>query len=212
MPRHPTRFTALGNRFQEYYAPHRVYHPGVDYNFGPSPNADLGQDIVAAADGTVVYVSPAGTNGGLGLYVVMHHPDYGVWTRHMHLDAVFVVPGQFVKEGERIAAVGNSGTTTAHDHFEVLNEKGLAFIRDWSRPYGRYPTGLSKQAVGSMWLDPVRWVETAKPVLPAWQVEARAWAEETGVIRSGWDAPGQPMSQVRVAAALKNLHDLLKRA
>lgn len=214
MPRHPTRFDAFGNKFLDYYAPHDVYHPGVDYNYGKPANADLGQEIVACADGFVVYVSPPGDNGGLGQYLVMSHPDYGasgVWTRHLHLQAVLVSAGQFVKEGERIALLGDSGTATAHDHFEVMNERGLAFIRDYKVPYGRYPSGLSRAAVASMWLDPVRWVETAVPVVPAWQIEARKWAMDNKVISSGWDRPLEPMSQARVAAALKNLHDLLKK-
>jgi hypothetical protein len=40
-----------------------------------------------------------------------------------------------------------------------------------------------------------------------WQQEAEKWARENGVISGGWDAPDAPMSQVRVAAALKNYHD-----
>lgn len=41
---------------------------------------------------------------------------------------------------------------------------------------------------------------TSKP----WQQEAQEWAIENGIISGGWDAPDAPMSQVRIAAALKN--------
>lgn len=40
-----------------------------------------------------------------------------------------------------------------------------------------------------------------------WQKQAERWAVDNAIIGSGWDAPDAPMSQVRVAAALKNFHD-----
>lgn len=40
-----------------------------------------------------------------------------------------------------------------------------------------------------------------------WQEEAKKWATENGIISGGWDAPDAPMSQVRVAAALKNFQE-----
>lgn len=39
-----------------------------------------------------------------------------------------------------------------------------------------------------------------------WQQEAQSFAQDNGLI-SDWSAPDAPMSQVRVAAALKNYHD-----
>ncbi len=40
-----------------------------------------------------------------------------------------------------------------------------------------------------------------------WQEEAKQFATENGIIGSGWETPDEPMSQVRVAAALKNFKD-----
>ncbi len=37
-----------------------------------------------------------------------------------------------------------------------------------------------------------------------WQEEAQQWATDNGIIGSGWETPDAPMSQVRMAAALKN--------
>lgn len=43
--------------------------------------------------------------------------------------------------------------------------------------------------------------------VPTWQDDAKKFAMDNGIITGGWDAPDAPMSQVRVAAALKNMHD-----
>jgi len=166
---YPTRFDGrkTGNGFLAYYGGHNVYHPGVDFNWGANANADKGQDVVAIASGVVVYVSPRGTNGGLGNYLVIHHPRLNVWTRCLHLDDVVVRAGDEVRQGQLVGFLGDSGTTSSHLHAEVLNAQGLAWIRDWRRPYGRYPEGLPKAVVAAMWLDPLRFIETTtEPAQP----------------------------------------------
>lgn len=40
-----------------------------------------------------------------------------------------------------------------------------------------------------------------------WQQEAQQFAVDNGIIGSGWDEPNAPVSQVRLAAALKNFKD-----
>ncbi len=40
-----------------------------------------------------------------------------------------------------------------------------------------------------------------------WQEEAQKWATDNGIIGSGWENPDAPMSQVRIAAALKNFKE-----
>jgi murein DD-endopeptidase MepM/ murein hydrolase activator NlpD len=156
----PTRTDRIGLKFLQYYPGHRVFHPGVDYNWGPSADSDKGQPVITPASGVVVYVSPVGTNGGLGNYLVLGHPQFGVWTRFLHLEDAVVRKGKKLSQEELVARLGDSGTTSAHLHFEVLNAKGFAFVRDWHRPFGRYPTGLSKQSVASMWLDPTLWLRS----------------------------------------------------
>lgn len=44
-------------------------------------------------------------------------------------------------------------------------------------------------------------------IVQSWQDEAKQFAIDNGLIGSGWDTPDAPMSQVRVAAALKNFKD-----
>lgn len=155
----PTRSDRLGLGYLQRYDKHGVWHPGVDFNFGDAPNADLGQTIAAPTYGIVKYISPKGYNGGLGEYLVLFHPYHAVWSRYLHLQDIFVSVGQSVARGLPIALLGDSGTTTAHLHFEALNDKGHTFIKNWERPYGRYPVGLPKNTVASMFIDPIKWIE-----------------------------------------------------
>ncbi len=85
-------------------------HEGIDFI------AEPGTPILAAAAGIVKAVE--------------RHPQYGnmieidhgndLMTRYAHASQVFTKPGQFVKRGQRIAAVGSTGRSTGpHLHFEV---------------------------------------------------------------------------------------------
>jgi muramidase (phage lysozyme)/biotin carboxyl carrier protein len=90
-----------------------------------------GTAIVASASG-VVYkvingcgVGDFGCGGGYGNNVVIQH-DNGYFTRYAHLSQIFVVQGQRVKQGEKIAAMGNTGRSYgSHLHFEI--RKGGSF-------------------------------------------------------------------------------------
>lgn len=161
----PTRTDRVGLKYLQYYKPHNVYHPGIDFNFGIG-NQDEGQSVVAPTWAIVEYVSPNGYNGGLGNYVVLRHPTHGVWTRFLHLEKVFCKAGEKLAPEQLFALLGDTGTTSAHLHFEVLNQKGLDFIRDYYRPYGRYPTGLSRNRVAEMFLDPAKWLRESEHPLP----------------------------------------------
>jgi murein DD-endopeptidase MepM/ murein hydrolase activator NlpD len=88
----------------------RAMHEGVDF---PS---EVGTPIVAAAAGVVIAAE--------------RHPEYGLMididhgndliTRYAHASKLLVQPGAFVKRGQNIAAVGNTGRSTGpHLHFEV---------------------------------------------------------------------------------------------
>jgi len=85
-------------------------HEGLDFTAAP------GTPILAAAPGIVLSVE--------------RHPEYGnvvdidhgddLVTRYAHASLVLVKPGEFVKRGQQIAAVGNTGRSTGpHLHFEV---------------------------------------------------------------------------------------------
>lgn len=79
--------------------------------------AKVGTPILSAADGEVVF---ADYYYGYGLLVEVLHPN-GMKTRYAHCSLANVKPGQKVKRGQVIAAVGMTGHTTGpHVHFEVL--------------------------------------------------------------------------------------------
>ena len=168
-----TRSDRIGNGYLDYFPPHNVFHCGIDYNHGPTAYADYGQDVLSPTWGVVEYVSPEGTNGGLGNHLVVRYPHHGVWARLLHLEEILVSVGQKVAPGQLIARLGDSGTTSAHLHAEVLNEAGLAWIKAWRRPYGRYPTGLPKATVASMWLDPEKWVRESGQPAPGVGLQAK---------------------------------------
>lgn len=88
-----------------------------------------GQPIRAPADGIVV---KAEWSNGYGNVVFISH-GFGYSTRYGHLASFAVKPGQKVKRGDTIGAVGTTGRSTGpHLHYEVrLNDQPvnpLAYI------------------------------------------------------------------------------------
>lgn len=85
-------------------------HEGLDIA------ARTGTPVFAAADGIV---SQAETAEGYGKLVVIDH-GYGYKTFYGHNSKIFVKVGQRVKRSDKIAAVGNTGSSTgSHLHYEV---------------------------------------------------------------------------------------------
>src|SRR5712671_2167899 len=90
----------------------------VRFHSGRDIRMAYGQDVHAAAAGTVTF---AGERGGYGMTVEVDHGD-GKVTRYGHLSASAVSVGQTVESGQVIASSGNSGRSTGpHLHFEVLD-------------------------------------------------------------------------------------------
>jgi len=91
-------------------------HEGVDFA------AEPGESVLAAADGVIVR---AGQDGGYGRFVEIRHAA-GLSTLYAHLGAIGPAarPGQAVKAGQPVGAIGNSGSSTGpHLHFEVRDER-----------------------------------------------------------------------------------------
>jgi murein DD-endopeptidase MepM/ murein hydrolase activator NlpD len=91
-------------------------HNAVDL---AAENHQIGQAIMAAADGEVIVSRDSGWNGGYGSYIVIKH-DNGTETLYAHLSATDVQVGDEVTQGEVIGAMGSTGDSTGpHLHFEI---------------------------------------------------------------------------------------------
>lgn len=87
-----------------------TYHQGLDIG------ASTGQNVVAAANGTVCF---AGTYGGYGNCVMIDHGN-GIKTIYGHLSKITCTQGQKVSAGTIIGKVGSTGVSTGpHLHFGV---------------------------------------------------------------------------------------------
>lgn len=85
-------------------------HEGIDVANG------VGTPVVAATDGDVSF---AQAKGGYGLTVKIDHGD-GLKTTYSHLSAIAVAVGDSVGAGQRLGAMGCTGSCTGpHVHFEV---------------------------------------------------------------------------------------------
>lgn len=93
-------------------SPWPEFHRGLDL---AQPE---GHAVVAAADGTVTMAS---WNGGFGNFVDIDHHN-GFHTYYGHLSRIDVHVGENVRQGELIAAVGQTGEATGpHLHYQLMH-------------------------------------------------------------------------------------------
>lgn len=78
----------------------------------------LGDPVLAAADGRVVY---AGSLRGYGNLIVINHNNT-VWTAYAHNQSLLVKEDQTVRQGQRIADMGSSDSDVVKLHFEVRRQ------------------------------------------------------------------------------------------
>ena len=109
----PVKGAPLGSSFgyrSDPFVGVRAMHEGLDFV------AETGTPVVAAAAGVVLN---AEYHPEFGNMIDIDHGD-GLTSRYAHLSQLGVKPGQMVRRGERIGAVGTTGRSTgAHLHFEV---------------------------------------------------------------------------------------------
>ena len=77
---------------------------------------DLGDPILATAAGKVVY-SGDGLRGYGNLIILKHQGAY--FSVYAHNQSIFVKEGEWVRQGQKIAAMGNTGTHRVMLHFEI---------------------------------------------------------------------------------------------
>jgi hypothetical protein len=145
---------AIGGKRDEGYLvnhPHRCFaidgpgHPALDI-FVPDPDQDAldadGRpfDAVAVADGAVLVTRTDWTPGDPGKggnYVVLYLPAKKALAYYAHLSTVAVVPGERVHRGQRVGAIGRTGTNAAaarsptHLHFALWDRETLAPINPY---------------------------------------------------------------------------------
>lgn len=93
------------------------YHTGLDIG------SSIGTPIAAAAAGIVEF---SGWKSAYGQMITIDHGN-GIVTYYAHCSALYKSVGEYVEQGEIIAAVGMTGNTTGpHLHIEV-RKNGIAY-------------------------------------------------------------------------------------
>ncbi len=88
----------------------RAFHKGIDIK------ERMGTRILATAEGTV---KQSGYDGAYGISVEIDH-GRGITTKYAHMQRSNVKVGQWVRRGEVIGLLGNTGRSTGpHVHYEV---------------------------------------------------------------------------------------------
>lgn len=98
-----------------------------EMHFGVDMAGPTGTPIYAVADGVVLSTTWGGSNNN-GI-VIEHRVNGQVFTSrylHSYTDQIMVKPGDEVKAGQQISAVGSSGMSTGpHLHFEMHHGAGI---------------------------------------------------------------------------------------
>ena len=120
------------------------YHEGDDLNLKTGGDSDLGQELLAVADGEITSVhSHTGIpTFGNHLHLKINTPFGEKFVHYAHCQDILVPEGAKVMEGQLIAHVGKSGTTVSHLHFAIKNQPtgidGIAKTQDdllkWEDP------------------------------------------------------------------------------
>lgn len=111
----PTQYRTLSSYFNDVRTINSLgyvnkVHYGIDI---PAPS---GTAIYAAKDGKVITST---YHYSYGNYIVLEHAD-GTQTVYAHCSKLLVKAGTYVKQGQNIAKVGTTGSSTGnHLHFEV---------------------------------------------------------------------------------------------
>lgn len=110
---YPQIGASVGKKMNPFYKA-EVEHRGIDII------APRGESVYAPAKGVVSNVTVS--RKGEGKSISITHPG-GYVTRYTHFSEVFVRSGQTIAKGQKIGAVGMSGTAFApHLHYEIIKD------------------------------------------------------------------------------------------
>ena len=153
-------------------------HSGVDLNYG-RPDEDLGKEIVAMANGEVVFAKDCGR--GWGRMIVIYHAAYGCWSRYAHLDSFNIKLGDKVKEKQKIGECGSSGGTwKPHLHFDIIIKE----LPYWTK----YTNWMSKKEVKKYYADPLKYIEESN-YLERKEAPIIEWNKKYKIIEKWTDTP-----------------------
>jgi lipoprotein NlpD len=96
-----------------------AFQGAIGSNKGIDIEGKLGESVIAAAAGQVVY-SGSGLRGYGNLLILKHNEIF--LSAYAHNNKLLVKEGDFVKAGQRIADMGLSGTDRVKLHFEIRSE------------------------------------------------------------------------------------------
>ena len=92
------------------------FSPDNGLNKGIDIVGDLGQPVISAGPGMVVYAG-TGVRGYGNLLIIKHNQQY--LSAYAHSRRILVREGDRVKAGQKIAEIGSSGTDRNKLHFEI---------------------------------------------------------------------------------------------
>ncbi|MFD2229114.1 peptidoglycan DD-metalloendopeptidase family protein [Alkalimarinus sediminis] len=95
------------------------YSSAGNNNKGIDIAGNLGDSVVSAANGEVVYAG-SGLLGYGKLIIINHNQHY--LSAYAHNDRILVKEGQTIKQGQKIAEMGNTGTNRTKLHFEIRRD------------------------------------------------------------------------------------------
>lgn len=108
----------------------------IDHHYG----IDIigSDDVLAQSTGRVVKVVNKGTNGGVMCQVRIQHQVYQSAYYHLKSGSILVKKGDLVREGQKIATMGNTGKSSGkHLHFQVDKGSNASAIDPTDYAYGR---------------------------------------------------------------------------
>jgi murein DD-endopeptidase MepM/ murein hydrolase activator NlpD len=107
----------LQGQFISAFGSWRAYNGNIlKRHAGQDIRASVGMPVMAVSSGRVVLSRPLDIHGES---VVIDH-GWGIFSEYSHLSARYVVPGQFVLQGDVLGLSGNTGRSTGpHLHWEM---------------------------------------------------------------------------------------------
>lgn len=108
----------------------------IDHHYGIDIVGN--EDVLAQSSGKVIKVVNKGSNGGVMCQVRIQHDIYQSAYYHLKSGSILVKKGDYVKEGTKIATMGNTGKSSGkHLHFQVDKGTNATSINPTDYAYGR---------------------------------------------------------------------------